>query len=84
VQLRELIDLKGIETASQAWNFDESGVIVENPKGDSVIVPIDIKEVHGPSPANQKSVTIIEAICADGRALLPPAVILLGKVFIES
>jgi hypothetical protein len=76
--------LKGIETASQAWNFDESGVIVENPKGDSVIVPINIKEVHGLRPTSQKSVTIIEAICTDGRDLPPPAVILLGKVFIES
>jgi hypothetical protein len=84
VQLRELMDLKGIETASQVWNFDESGVIVGNPTGDSVIVPTDIKEVHGPSPANRKSVTIIEAICADGRAPPPPAVILPGKVFMES
>jgi hypothetical protein len=40
--------------------------------------------VHGPSPANQKSLIIIEAICANGRALLPPAVILPGKVYIES
>jgi hypothetical protein len=78
------MDLKGIERASQAWNFDESGVIVGNPKGDFVIVPIDIKEVHGPSPANQKSVTIIEAIYADGRALPLPVVILPGRVFIES
>jgi hypothetical protein len=74
----------GIETASQVWNFDESGVIVRNPTGDSVIVPIDIKEVHNPSPANQKSLTIIEAICANGRVLPPPGVILPGKVYIES
>jgi hypothetical protein len=78
------MDLKGIETASQVWNFDESGIIVGNPTGDSVIVPTDIKEVHGPSPANQKSITIIEAIYADGRAPPPPAVILPRKVYIES
>jgi hypothetical protein len=84
VQLREQMDLKGIETASQVWNFDESGVMVGNPTGDFVIVPIDIKEVHGPSPANRKSVTIIEAICSDGRAPPPPAVIQPGKVYMES
>jgi hypothetical protein len=84
VQLRELMDLKGIETASQVWNFDESGVIVGNNTEDSVIVPTDIKEVHGPSPANRKSLTITEAICADGRAPPPPGVILPGKVHMES
>ena len=71
VGLRELMDEKKIKKASHIWNFDESGVMVGNPTGEQVIVPIDIKEVHGPSPANRKSVTMIEAICADGRT--PPA-----------
>ena len=34
-----------------------------NTTGDSVIVPIEIKEIHGPSPANRKSVTIGGYMC---------------------
>ena len=84
VELRELMDEKKIKKASQIWNFDESGVMVGNPTGEQVIVPTDIKEVHGPSPANRKIVTMIEAICADGRSPPPPGIILPGKVFMEN
>jgi hypothetical protein len=40
--------------------------------------------VHSPSPANQKSLIIIEAIYANSRILLSLGVILPGKVYIES
>jgi hypothetical protein len=83
VDLNELMDNKKIKK-SQIWNFDESGLIIGNPTGESVIVPTEIKEVHGPSPANRKSVTILEAICADGRPPPPPGVILPGKVYMEN
>ncbi|RPB00017.1 hypothetical protein L873DRAFT_1681667, partial [Choiromyces venosus 120613-1] len=36
------------------------------------------------SPENRKSLTIIEAICADGIPLPPPVIICLGEKIIES
>ena len=64
--------------------MDKSGARVGYPKGEEVIVPIEVKEIYTSSPENRKSVTIIEAVSADGREPPPPVVICPGKRIIES
>jgi hypothetical protein len=77
-KLRPRIKERDICHSWQIWNMDESGSRVGCPKGEEVIVPINIKELYTSSPENRKSITIIEAICADGSPLPPPAIICLG------
>ena len=77
------LDKYGIKRGKNIYNMDELGVRVRCPKGEEVIVPIDVKEIYMSSPENRKLVTIIEAISADGQELLPPFIICLGKRIIE-
>lgn len=84
VRLRDTMDEKKIITPRQIWNFDEMGLMVGTAKGESVVVPTYIKEVHTPTPMNRKSLTLIEAVCADGRPPIPPGVILPGRVFMKN
>jgi hypothetical protein len=74
----------GIRKGKNIYNMDESGARVGCPKGEEVIVPIEVKEMYTSSPENRKSVTIIEAISADGREPPPPLVICPGKRIMES
>jgi hypothetical protein len=64
--------------------MDESGARVGCPKGEEVVVPIEVKEMYTSSPENRKSVTIIKAVSADGREPPPPLVICPGKRIMES
>ncbi|RFU27617.1 hypothetical protein B7463_g8744, partial [Scytalidium lignicola] len=49
-----------------------------------ILVPIEITELYSLSPENQRSITIIEAICADKRALIPLVLIIQGKYHMAS
>jgi hypothetical protein len=62
-------------------NMDESGVRVGCPGGECVVVPTEVKELYTSSPENRKSVTIIEAIRADGSYLPPPFLIVPGQKY---
>jgi hypothetical protein len=73
-----------IRKGKNIHNIDESGVRVGCPKGEEVIIPIEIKEMYTSLLENRKSITIIEVISADGREPPPPFVIYLGKRIIES
>ena len=64
--------------------MDESGVMIGVVKAEEVVLPIEQKEIHLASPQNRKSITIIEAIAADGIQSIPPAIICPGHRFIES
>ena len=55
--------------------MDETGARVGCPKGEEVVVPTELKELYTSSPENRLSVTIIEAICADGSKPIPPVII---------
>jgi hypothetical protein len=73
-----------IKKRKNIHNMDESGARVGCPKGEEVVVPIEVKEMYTSSPENRKSMTIIEAVSADGREPPPPFVICPGKRIMES
>jgi hypothetical protein len=64
--------------------MDETGARVGCPKGEEVVVPIELKELYTSSPENRLSVTIIETICADGTKPIPSVVICPGVRIMES
>jgi hypothetical protein len=76
--LRPKVKSRGIHHAWQVCNMDETGTRVGCPKREEVVVPIDIKELYTSSPENRKSLTIIEAVFADGSPPPPPAIICPG------
>jgi len=73
-----------IDKAKYIYNMDESGVRIGCPAGEVVIVPTEVKELYTTSPENRQSVTIIEAICADGRLPPPPVIICPGEKIMEN
>jgi hypothetical protein len=64
--------------------MDESGIRIGCPKGEKIIVPIDVKELYSASPENRKSVTLIETISADRKKPIPPFIIAPGAKIIEN
>jgi hypothetical protein len=81
---RNTLDKYKVHSGRNVHNMDESGARVGCPAGEEVVVPIHIKELYTASPENRKSVTIMEAISADGKELPPPLIICLGKRIMES
>ena len=63
--------------------MDKSGTKVRCPKREEVIVPIKVKEMYTSLPENRKSITIIEAISANGKEPLLLLVICFKKRIIE-
>ena len=59
-------------------NIDELGARIRCLAGESVVVPMEVKEMYIASPENRKSVTVIEAIRADGSDPPPPFIIIPG------
>ncbi|RFU30219.1 hypothetical protein B7463_g6116, partial [Scytalidium lignicola] len=66
------------------YNFDESGFRIGCPKGVEVLVPIEVTELYSLSPENRRSVTLIETISANGKAPIPPVIIVQGKYHMNS
>jgi hypothetical protein len=64
--------------------MDESGTRIGCPRGENIIVLIDVRDQYTASPENRKSVTIIETIRADGRKPLPPFIIAPGTKIMEN
>jgi hypothetical protein len=64
--------------------MDETGARVGCPKGEEVVVPVELKELYTASPENRLSVTIIETICADSSKPIPPVIICPGVRIMES
>jgi hypothetical protein len=58
--------------------MDEKGCRIACPSGEEVVVPIGIKEMYVGVPENRLSVTVVESISADGKAI-PPLVIVPGR-----
>jgi hypothetical protein len=55
--------------------LDELGARVRCPRGEDVVVLIEVKELYTASPKNRKSVIVIETAIADRREPLLPFVI---------
>jgi hypothetical protein len=64
-----------IKHAKNVVNFDETGARVGCAGSEAMVVPIEVMELYKASPENRKSVTICEAIRADGSELPPPFII---------
>jgi hypothetical protein len=58
-------------------NMDEKGARIGCRTGEEVVVPISIKEIYTGVPENRKSLTVIESVSADGKAI-PPVIIVPG------
>ena len=63
--------------------MDKKGARVYIPTREEIVVPIGIKEIYTRIPENRISLTIIESISADGKAI-PPVVIVPGVIIIVS
>jgi hypothetical protein len=63
--------------------MDEKGARIYMPASEEVIVPIRIKEIYTGIPENRISLTIIESISIDGKAI-PPVVIVPGVIIMVS
>ena len=81
---RETLAKYDIHKAKNIYNIDELGARVGYPKGEEVVILIEVKEIYTASPKNCKSITIIKAISTDGRELPPPFMICPRKHIIES
>jgi hypothetical protein len=68
-----------IKRGKNKHNMDELGARVGCPKGEEVVVPIEVKEMYTSSLENRKSITIIKAVSAYRREPPLPLVICLGK-----
>jgi len=75
VNYQNALSKYNIDKAKYIYNMDEFGVRIGCPAGEVVIVPTEVKELYILSLENRQSVTIIEAICADGRPPPPPVII---------
>jgi hypothetical protein len=74
----------GIRRGKYIYNFDETGARVGCPKGEEILVPIDVKEHYTSSPENRRSVTVMEAISASGKEPPPPCIIAPGKLVMDN
>jgi hypothetical protein len=63
--------------------MDEKGARIACPAREEVVVPIGIKEIYMGMPKNRISLTIVECISIDRKAM-PPLVIILGVLIIET
>jgi hypothetical protein len=73
-----------IKHAKNVVNSDETGSRIGCAGFEEVIVPTDIMEFYKASPENRKSVTVYEAIRANGSEPPPPFIIVPGQKVIEA
>ncbi|RPA95749.1 hypothetical protein L873DRAFT_1929979 [Choiromyces venosus 120613-1] len=81
---QETLDRYDIHCARYIYTMDESAVRIGCPTGEIIVVPTEVKELYTTSPENQKSLTIIEVICADRTPPPPPVIICPGEKIMES
>jgi hypothetical protein len=58
--------------------MDKKGCRLACPTEKDVVIPVRIKEMYVRVPENRLSVTVVESISADGKAI-PPLVIVPGR-----
>src|SRR4029077_20977410 len=82
-EYRPALEYKGVKSGKYIHNMDEKGCRIACPAGKEVVVPIEIKEMYVGVPENRLSLTVIESISADSKAI-PPVVIVPGGTIMES
>ena len=82
-EYKPALEYTGIRTRKRIRNMDEKGARIACPTGEEVVVPVGIKEMYVGVPQNHLSVTVVECISADGKAI-PLLVIIPGIIIIES
>jgi hypothetical protein len=83
LKYRPALEYTGIKSGTYIHNMDEKGARLAVPAGEEVVVPIGITEMYVGIPENRLSLTVIESISANGKAI-PPVVILPGKCIMVS
>ncbi|PMD17929.1 hypothetical protein NA56DRAFT_578193, partial [Hyaloscypha hepaticicola] len=73
-----------IKHAKNVVNFDETGLRIGCAGSEEMIVPTDIMEFYKASLENRKSITVCEAIRANGSEPPPPFVIVPGQKVIKA
>jgi len=71
------------EAATRIHNIDEKGVRLACPRGQQVVVPVEVKEIYVGIPENRLSVTVIKTIRTDRTTPTPLVVILPASRIIE-
>jgi DDE superfamily endonuclease len=82
-EYRPALEYTGVRSGKYIHNMDEKGCRIACPAGQEVVVPTGIKEMYVGVPENRLSLTVIESISADGKAI-PPIVIVPGGTIMES
>jgi hypothetical protein len=82
-EYKPALEYTQIKSGKYIHNMDEKGAQIACPAGEEVVVPIGIKEMYIGVPENRLSVTIVESISADGKAI-PPLVIIPGVTIMVS
>ena len=82
-EYRPALEFTGIRQGRYIHNIDEKGARLACPSGQEVVVPIGVKEMYVGIPENRISLTIIESISANGKAI-PPVIIVPGTMIIGS
>jgi hypothetical protein len=73
-----------ITKAKNVINFNESGARIGCAGKESIVVPKEVKEIYTASSENRKSITICEAIRADGSEPPPPFIIVPGQKIMDN
>ncbi len=73
----------GVHHGTNIHNMDEKGARICMPAGEEVVVPIGVTEMYTGIPENRLSVTVVECISADGKAI-PPLIIVKGVMIMAS
>jgi hypothetical protein len=76
---RTILVKYNIKRGKNIYNIDELGVRVRCPKGEEVVVSIEVKEMYTSSLENHKSMMIIKVVSTNGREPPQSFVICLGK-----
>ena len=80
---RPALEDTGIYYSDRIFNMDEKGARICILVGEEVVVPISIKEMYTGIPENYLSLTVIECISADRKAI-PPVIIVPGTMIMAS
>jgi hypothetical protein len=82
-EYKPALEFTGIRHGNRIHNIDEKGARIACPAGEEVVVPIGIKEMYVGVPENRMSLTIVECISANEKAM-PPLVIIPSVLIMET
>jgi hypothetical protein len=77
-EYKPALEFTGIKHRKYIHNINEKGCRIACPSGKEVVIPIRIKEMYIRVPENRLSVTVVESISVDSKAI-PLLVIVPGR-----